>query len=671
MNMFNFKAWLLPVITSLFLLSACSDHDDPAPTDPHSVVEIQLSTDITTYPAGITHTIDAVIIYFNGEVTNVTEGVLTWHSDNELVATVNERGEVMGIGPGTTLIVATYLDQDPNISGSISITITEAVIENIEIFPGNKELPLGLNEEYEALGRFSDDTEHYLDKNSDLVWTSSNTAAVTIDATTGLTHTLMEGDTIITASYQNTFNDTVTLHVSKEALTSLTISPVHQAGQTPGEITTVADGYPIYFTALADYTNGVTHNVTNDVVWLSGSEAYLSLGSEKGEFIGAGEGFSDVSATLDDSGVSNIIPVTITRGTLTAIEIQTDDTTIPLGLKYQLEAVGSFTGGNSENISEAEPVSWYTTTPDIVTVNQKGEIKGVAEGLATIKVSVSGSDIDDSQDILISDATLTSSIKVSSLGNDYLATGESMQFIATGTYTDGTEHIIHNDNIAWDLIGDITYILYTGDASIDSRGKVFNEASNTRPVTDVVYVTAYVHDVDGWEVENAHYDSDNVGLAATKILETSTNSTLNFVSPLKQSDANKIGMTTEGYQNYREDGVSGPVDEVFMTVTHELAAIQCEELAYNKFNDYRLPTYDELKTLWAKYNDDTDGVYTLYTEQKWSVGQYFWTSTMLDDAADENGATYKLVDLREGQDQPAALSSSYHYVSCVRDNLLP
>ncbi len=57
--MFNFKLWLLPLIALLSLLSACGSDSAPE-TDPHSVVEVQLNTNITTFPVGITQTVDAV-----------------------------------------------------------------------------------------------------------------------------------------------------------------------------------------------------------------------------------------------------------------------------------------------------------------------------------------------------------------------------------------------------------------------------------------------------------------------------------------------------------------------------------------------------------------------------------------------------------------------------------
>ena len=671
--MFNFKLWLLPLIALLSLLSACGSDSAPE-TDPHSVVEVQLNTNITTFPVGITQTVDAVAIFYNGDATNASAGASTWHSNNELIAIVNELGEVTGVGPGTTSIVATYLGHEPEVDGAIEITITEAVVISIEIFPGDKELALGLTEEYEALATFDNKTEHYLDKNADLTWTSSNTAAVDIDITTAKVITKSEGDTIITASYQNTIEDTVTLHVSEKSLNELIIKPVRQAGQTPDEESTVTDGYAINFTALASYSYGPNEDVTEDVLWSSSAEEFLTVDEIKGKFIGAGQGSSDVSATLN-SEPSNTVTVTVNHGDLTKLEIQTEQDQIPVGAQYKFDAIASFTGEDTENISDEESVHWYSDDATIASVTQDGLVEGIKEGITIIHVYEEGSDKSAQHGVVITEAKLTSEIEITTLkneylttlGNGYLATGESMKFIAKGTYTDGNVHIIPNKHISWDLIGDITYILYDGDASIDAHGNVLNNSSNTRDTADVVFVSAYIHDVEGWQVENAHYDSDLVGLAATKILKIKpeTGPSLSFVGPLTKGDADRIGVPSDGSFAFEEAGATGPDGTSFMTVTHELAQDQCEALVYNKFNDYRLPTYDELQSVWTTFDGVSDETNALYTNEKWSVGQYFWTST------DHESESFKLVDLKAGITGLSDTATGLNYVSCVRENILP
>ena len=87
---------------------------------------------------------------------------------------------------------------------------------------------------------------------------------------------------------------------------------------------------------------------------------------------------------------------------------------------------------------------------------------------------------------------------------------------------------------------------------------------------------------------------------------------------------------------------------------------------YNKHVDYRLPTYDELAVLWDKYAENSGTPYELYTEQNWSVGVPFWTSTPGEETA-EGDKTFQIIDLGTGIDQLPAVNTKY-YVSCVRDN---
>ena len=70
--------------------------------------------------------------------------------------------------------------------------------------------------------------------------------------------------------------------------------------------------------------------------------------------------------------------------------------------------------------------------------------------------------------------------------------------------------------------------------------------------------------------------------------------------------------------------------------------------------------------VWKKYDNETDDNYKLYTEQKWSVGENFWTAT-----SEDAGNTFKVMDLREGLEQSASSNTEHHYFSCVRITVLP
>jgi uncharacterized protein YjdB len=668
--MFNFKAWLLPFITTLFLLSGCNDHDDAGPI---TVVEVQLSAKAgtTTFPAGIPQTIDAVAILSNGTHNQASSHNSIWSSEHPEIATVSAEGVVTGVSHGTTLIYAEYQNYPPYVTGSISITVTNDLVTSIEIFPGEKEVPLGLNISYQALATFSDGSKHYLPKNSDLVWSSLNSSAATIDGVTGLTDTVGVYDTTITAIYQNTFSDTAELSVINPNVVNIIIST--------DEDTSVYDGYSIAFTAHASYqgvSGGTEYDVSDQVEWHSSDTDKLSLSNAKGTFTGEGEGTSNVTATFDNSVTdyaatinnSNSITVTIKHGQLETINLANSVTTIPLGYTYKAKVTGTFSGGDEETITNNRQFTWVTENKDIATVSSNGEVKGIKEG----KVIITATDIADikistTQEYTITEAALTSKITITPDYN-YIATGESVKFIATGFDTEGFEYTISNNDIsAWRITETLdSNEEYTDGVQINKYGVVTNYPTNTREIPTNIVIKALIKNYNS---NNTIVDNRSTILGTIRLLQTSIKgTTLSFVGTMSDDEAIRTHSGDDyldevNYLKTKEDGVSGPIDVDFMTQNYAAAQKHCDDLEYNKFTDYRLPTYDELRSVWTTFDNELDEPYKLYTEQKWPVGKHFWTSTVIDE---EPEATYKLVDLQEGKEALTAIESDFYYVSCVR-----
>jgi uncharacterized protein YjdB len=644
--MFNFIHQLrgLLLITLLCFITACGSGGD----DPYVVTDVNLSAESTSIPMGLTQLIEGEARYSNGDINDASSGNSMWTSEDENIATVDNNGVVTGINEGTTNINARYLGGDGTMTGSILINITEAVLVEIEIIPSAKDVPIGLHIKYEAIGTYSDKTEHLLDNNSDIIWGSSKTTFATIDSDSAIAETLAVGETIISVEFES-LGSTSVLNVTEESLVRLTISP-----EKEGEIS-IPDGYTVKFTAEATYTGDSKVIVTNDVTWHSSDYLNLNPSVPNGTFEGIEPSEEEVTATLGLK-TSNAILVKVTDANLESVVIEPQEDPYPIGLTKNLIATGSFSGGSEKNIAKEASVKWESLNPEVATVDNDGLLTSISIGTATIRVTTQDNGISDTENFEITDAKLTATIVITPK-DLLLAPGESRQYIATGLYTDGNEHIINEKpGIYWSLSDDVDNN-YNNGVSINSRGIISNYTDNTRVITK--QLTVNVH-VEGY----SNSDQTYTNVAAVKVLGESDD--VSYVGPFSVTDAVLLGLTSSTYQSLSEDGYSGPKDVEFIRLTQTSATTECTNLVYNTHDDYRLPTTAELMSLWTTYDGKNDDDYQLYTKEKWSVGEYFWTS-------EPSGieGTFKIVDLRDGLDSEVSDNTVERYFSCVRDNVSP
>lgn len=642
--MFNFTNQLrgLLLITLLCIISACGSDGG----DDHYVTEVHLTSDKTSFPAGVSQTIEGQAIYNDGEISDASSGNSLWTSDDETIAVVDNKGIVTGVSAGTVFINANYLGGDGTASGSISITISEAVLVEVEIIPSNKSVPLGLHMKYQAIGTYSDNTEHILDNNSDISWSSSSPTVATIDSVTAIADTLIVGETIISVEFQ-TLVSTSVLSVMNESLVRLVISPENE-----GE-TSVPDGYKIKFTAEATYTDDSKVIVTDDVIWDSTDFHNLNPTSTNGTYEGIEPSMEEVTATLGLI-TSNAITVTVTASLLESVAIESNEPSYPIGLPKQLIARGLFSDDSEKDIAEEANVHWVSMNTEVATVNNDGVLMPISIGSVEIQVTTEDNSIYDEKTFQITAAELTATIVISP-ADILLAPGEFHLYVATGLYTDSTLHILNGKpGINWNLnYGDDPN--YNEGVFIDHNGILKNLHQNTRALTQQVEVNVKV---DGFSNSEKTY----VNLSAAKVLGVSGN--LSFVSPFSVADAALLEFTSSIYQIFTENGVSGPDNGEFIKLTQQSATTECANLVYNRHDDYRLPTSSELMSLWTTYdNNSGDDDYQLYTEQKWAVGEYFWTS----EPGEEEGS-FKIVDLQEGIEGSVSVYSNERYFSCVRDS---
>jgi len=220
-------------------------------------------------PAGYTQEFTAMGNISDGSTLKLTNPI-SWTVSDASLASFDQIGEVArvrGIAPGSVIVSYVDILADGTKSGqvgTVSLTINNATLQSILINPGtNFTLPTETQQQFNALGSFSDASSR--DITNDVDWDSSSGSIAVFGVDAGKLTTTAPGSSNVVAQRLNsvstliTSSPAVTVTVQDETLQSLTITP------NPG---TVDIGGTVQFTATATFSNIVTQvDYTERVYW--------------------------------------------------------------------------------------------------------------------------------------------------------------------------------------------------------------------------------------------------------------------------------------------------------------------------------------------------------------------------------------------------------------------
>ena len=202
-------------------------------------------------------------------------------------------------------------------------------------------------------------------------------------------------------------------------LTSIQISPA-----TP----TINSGATQQFTATGTYSDGSTQNLTTSANWLSSATNVATI-TTGGLATGVGGGTTTISASV--SGLNSTTTLTVVA--LQSITVSPSSATVVFNGTQQYTATGNYSDGSTQNLTTS--VTWTATNG--VTITSGGLAKGTVAGNSTITATsgaVSGTAAlvvtNPLQSIVVSPSTVS------------VAPNATQQFTATGTYADGSQHVL-------------------------------------------------------------------------------------------------------------------------------------------------------------------------------------------------------------------------------------
>ena len=391
-----------------------------------SLVSIEVTPAEPVIALGTTTQLKATGIYSDNSKKDLTPSV-DWHSSDDAVVTVSY-GLAKSVGRGSAVIGAASGSVSGIISGSGTLTVTDATLVSIQVTPVNPEAALGTTKQFTATGVFSDDSVQDLTEQAD--WSAADGSVASVSNTAGsrgLATPAAIGATSISATLDGVTAGT-DFTVTEAFLVSIQVTPANPS---------VPKGMTLQLTATGIYSDHSTQDLTKQVTWGSSDSSVASVSNAAGSnglASALAVGPADVSATLD--GVTGITDLTVTEAVLVSIQVTPTNPGLARGTTRQLTATGIYSDHSTQDLTKQ--ATWGASDASVVSVSNADGSDGLATALAVGATSVSAAlgTVSGTTNLEVTAATLVA-IDVSP-ADPSLSKGTTRQFAATGTYSDNS-----------------------------------------------------------------------------------------------------------------------------------------------------------------------------------------------------------------------------------------
>lgn len=319
-------------------------------------------------------------------------------------------------------------------------------LQSIQISGLSGSVVAGQNLQLKATATYSNNTSS--DVTSTATWSSSDTNIATV-ASGGVLTAKASGQCSVTAKI-GTIGGSAAVSVNP-ALVSIAVTP-----SSPS----VAASTQEQFVATGSYSDNSTQNLTSQVTWTSSNSAVATVSTSaptQGMASALSAGTSTVTATL--GSVSGSTLLTVTSATVTAIAVTPANSSLTLGLSQQYSAIGTFSDGTTQDITNV--AQWQSSNGKIASITVSG--LSVARAMGTVTISATFEGVTGQTSLAINAANV-SAISISPVSGS-IAQGTQKPFTATGTYNDGSTHdLTHTVNWSSDNTAALTIGAGTGVA---------------------------------------------------------------------------------------------------------------------------------------------------------------------------------------------------------------
>ena len=283
---------------------------------------------------------------------------VTWSSDNDDIATVDDKGLVTAVATGTTTITAKTNDGS-GLTASCTVTVTPKLVQSITM--DDEALTLEVDESTiltaTVYPQDADDTS--------LTWRSNNAKVATVED--GKITAIAVGTAIITVTSNDGSNMTADCQVTviPKRVKSITINE----GQVSIERTKTTQ---LTVTILPEDAGD------KSVTWSSDNDEIATV-DDKGLVTAVATGTTTITATTNDgSGLTAECQVTVTP--LKATGIKLDKTEVSLERDATVQLAATVTPDNADD----RTVIWSSNDNGIARVDDSGRVTAISVGTTTI-----------------------------------------------------------------------------------------------------------------------------------------------------------------------------------------------------------------------------------------------------------------------------------------------
>ncbi len=386
---------------------------------------------------------------------DASDVAVTWTTTNKSVVTVDAKGLVSAKGVGQASVILKTADGGFMAICSINVGRTATAVK-LDV----NELTLNVGDYYyfETTITPADSTD------TTLIWETSN-KSVAIISNKGKITAKEAGVTVIMAKTKSGSTAYCTVTV-QQGVTEIELSSAEEVIEVDETIELTAKISP------KDAT-------VQDVTWESSNKKVAKV-DEEGEVTGLSEGVALITCTTEDGGYVDycVIIVEPKEVLMEKLVIIPEEYKLGVGKRFQLET--QITPETTTN----KKLSWSSSDEDIVTVDQKGRIRGISVGEAVITCEAT----DDSETVAYCEVEVCYQIDDIYLNYEYLdlVEGESAQLTATLNPENASYGVI------WETLDDEVAIVNrtTGKVTALKEGKtqITATANDSGKVTAICYV---------------------------------------------------------------------------------------------------------------------------------------------------------------------------------------
>ena len=349
--------------------------------------------------------------YSDGTTADVSSHFTLSSSDSSVAAI--ENGAVKGVKAGTATITASSSEQDYSVTGSITVTVTEApqnaVLTGYEVLPKNVSVVKGDTADVKAYAVYSDGTRK--DITDTVGWVAHDTSVASVS--NGHIKGLSEGRTNVTISFAVSASESfaapnhVSVTVTEENRvmpSSVTPPPFDRPQNDPNSNAdsiiayrwsddsdiSLAPGETANIKVYAVYSSGREADVTSSVGVTSTDTNVVTVNSV-GKLKAVGSGKSRITISMAASAsVSMPRPITVTVDrSITGYEWSDSSFGLKVGDSEYIKLYAVYNDGTREDVTSQAGLQ--STDPDVASVTNSGMIIANGAGKARITMSVAAS----------------------------------------------------------------------------------------------------------------------------------------------------------------------------------------------------------------------------------------------------------------------------------------